>query len=155
MTPRLALLLALGAAAVTHSSAARAGIGIVGNPESLRPKLVQNLVVKGWVSGVKLTGRHGRSVEVRLPRPVALDDTLSLPAGDWTDLTLSLTGPITVSVDGAAPILLELDALPVVMDDPGASVVQLQWSLPDGAALRSETELLRALEDGAIAVPCR
>ena len=153
MTLRLPLLLALGAL-----STAAHGVLINGNPYDLRGPVARGVLsVKGWTSAFKLTGRHGRSATVHLPRPYALDEALPLPAGDWAELTLILDGPVTVAVPGAPAQRLDLDTLTVPLDDPGAARVHLDWSLPEGlvSALLAGTApqgLDRALEDGALAI---
>lgn len=157
MTLRLPVLLALGAL----STAAHSGIIINGNPESLRGTVARGaLQVKGWTSMVKLTGRHGRSVAVRLPRPYALDEALPLPAGDWAELTLILDGPVTVALPGAPAQAVDLDTLTVPLDEPGAVEIHLDWTLPEGllSALQAGVApqgLAHALEDGALAVTAR
>lgn len=67
---------------------------------------------------------------------------------------------MTLSVDDGGPVPVALTELTVVLEDPDAQEVHLEWSLPEGAtaALRSgvvPTGLVLALEDGALAVPAR
>jgi len=151
---RALLLCTLATALVTP--AARAGWWENNHGDDLRPRS-QTPAVSGSFRAYKLTSTHGRSVTVRLPRPLSLDEPLTLPAGEWATLTLVLDGPI--HVDGLS---LELDTLTVPLEDPSAPVVHLEWSLPDelsdrllsgdtSTALRDR--LARALEDGAIATP--
>ncbi len=153
MTHRLPVLIALCA---LLASIANAGIIIAGNPHTLHGQVgAMNVVVKGWVTGVKLTGRHGRTVTVVFPRALPLDGALPIPSGDWADLTLELAGPVTVSVEGRG-VNLDVPSLTVALDEPDASQVHLEWSLPEGllsaiSAGMSPTALASALEDGGLA----
>lgn len=153
MTHRLPVLIALSA---LSASIADAGIIINGNPHTLHGQVgAMNVVVKGWVTGVKLTGRHGRTVAVAYPRALPLDGALPIPAGDWADLTVELEGPVTVSVDGGR-VTVHVSSLTVALDEPDAAEVHLEWSLPEGllsaiSAGVSPTALETALEDGGIA----
>ena len=157
MARRLPLLILLGAL----SGVAHAWYWESGNPggSPLRqPQL--SFQVKGQVSSFKLTGRHGRQQVVRLPRPYDLQEALPLPAGDWVELTLVPRGPVRVEVAGGPPLALHVPELTVVLDDPAAREVHLEWSLPEGAwrALQAGMEvagLPDLLQDGAVAVPQR
>lgn len=136
---------------------AQAGIIINGNPPGLHThQAVSAVQVRGWVTRLKLTDRHGRSVVVPLPRPYALDEALPLPPGDWADLTLLLDGPAWVGTPGVQPVRLDLPSLTVPLDDPQATAVTLDWTLPEGAltALRRGTavpSLAEAVEEGGLA----
>lgn len=134
---------------------AQAGIWQDGNPPGLRGRqAIPGLTVKGSFSSYKLTGRHGRTVTVRLPRPQGLNEALALPAGEWTDLTLVLDGPVAVEVPGAPVVAVSLGELTVALHDPAAQEIHLEWSLPEGllGALRAGGEMQGlgpALVDGA------
>ena len=108
--------------------------------------------VSGWVRGIKLTSTTGREIIVKLPRPVPLDQPLTLPAGDWSDLTLILDGPLQVQVD-QRPLYLTLPELVVPLDDPSAREIELDWSLPEGPL--DPATLPALLQDGALARPAR
>ena len=134
--------------------AAFAGWWETGNPPDVHGlHSAQKFQISGKVNGIKLKATHGRSRVVTLPAPVDLDQALSLPAGEWAEVTLLLDGPLTVTVDGRQ-VQLEVDSLTVVLEDPTARLVHLEWSLPD-APIRtwSADALIQALEDGAIARP--
>ena len=148
MTLRLPLLFALGALA----GAANAGIVTNGNPESLRGQHIQSVRLSAQVSGIRLTGRHGRTVQVSLPRGTALTETIPLPRGDWADLTLVLDGLLTVTLPDGAAVQLQVDTLTVPMHDPEATSVTLDWTLPAGAST-DPAALRQALQDGGLAVP--
>ena len=158
MASRVPLLIAIGAL----TGLAQAGIWENGNPPGLHGRqTVVGVQVKGWFSSFKLTGRHGRTVVVHLDRAQALTAPLDLPSGDWADLTLFLDGPVTVSAPDASPIRLDLTELSVPLDDPHATTIKLEWTLPDGllAALHAgvdpaalATPLAAALQDGGLAV---
>ena len=157
MARRSRLLLSLGLLLALGALPGLAGAVIVetGNPPGLRDRqTLSGVTVKGWFSSYKLTGRHGRTVEVRLPRPQGLHEALALPAGDWTDLTLVLDGPVQVSVMGAPTVDVPLTELTVALHDPEAVEIHLEWSLSEGmiSALRAGVEvhtLGQALQDGA------
>lgn len=131
------------------------GTGFIewGNPEDVRGGL-KGLQVRlsGKISGFKVTNKHGRSVEVRLPRLQSLDAPITLPAGAWAELTLVLDGPVTVR-SGTAAVVLEVDALTVPLEDPDARQVHLDWTLPDEVGALSQGALIAALQDGGLAVP--
>ncbi len=156
MSRRWAPLLLLAAL----SGAARAWIWEDGNPYGLMGKIPVRLSVQGRFASYVLSGRHGRHLEVRLPRPARLDEPLALPAGDWADLTLVLDGPVTVATPGGSAVRLEVPALTVALDDPEAREIHLEWTLPEGAlsALMAGVAprgLAQALEDGGLAVSLR
>lgn len=164
MSPRLPLLLAL----LALSRLAGAAYSHVGNPPGLRAEGFYGHVgnppgVRGWVSGYKLVGRHGRSVHVQLPKPAPLTAPLALPPGSWADLVLELDGPLTVVVDGGPPVSVQVDQLTVPVEDPsslegpGGGAVRFSWSLPEGVISALQVGLVPAdlsgrLEDGALAV---
>ena len=108
MSPRIPALLLLGAL----TGLAQAGIWQTGNPPGVIGRgALSGIRVQGWSTGIKLTGRHGRELVVRLPRPISLSEPIQLPEGDWADITLTLDGPVTVWVPGASPV--ELTKTPV------------------------------------------
>ena len=154
MTARSAFLLLAGLAAplVVH-----ARVWSDGNPPGFHGDIERPQVeVRGWITGFKLTGRHGRSVEVKLPRPLELGERLELPAGPWSELTLRLSGPLEVQVSDAAPVTLWLESLVIPLEDPDATEVRLSWSLPEGMesallAGLSPDGLADLLQDGALA----
>ena len=152
MTKPLRILTLLFVAGLPWS--ASAGIWEGGNPEGgdIRGAL-KDLRVKmsGKINGFKLTGRHGRTVEVRLPRPQALDAPLVLPPGDWAEITLILEGPVTVR-SALSVVQLDLESLTVALEDPEARVVQLDWTLPADPYDLDDDQLIVALEDGALAL---
>ena len=158
MASRLPLLIAIGAL----TGLARAGIWENGNPPGLHGRqTLPGVQVKGWFSSFKLTGRHGRTVVVNLDRAHALTESLDLPPGDWADLTLFLDGPATLSASGASAVRLDLSELTVALDDPEATSIKLEWTLPEGllSALQAgvdpsllTADLIAALQDGAGAV---
>lgn len=148
--PPLLLLAAL-------SGAAQAWVWEDGNPNGVRGQIPARLSVQGRFTSYWLSGRHGRHVEVRLPRPARLDEPLALPAGDWADLTLVLDGPVTVATPGGPAVRLEVPALTVAIDDPEARNIHLEWTLPEGAlsalgAGLTPVGLAEALQDGGLAV---
>ena len=154
MTARRALsLLAILAAPL----AVQARIWSGGNPPGIHGDIERPQVeVRGWITGFKLTGRHGRSVEVKLPRPLELGERLELPTGPWSELTLRLSGPVEVQVSDAAPVKLWLESLVIPLEDPDATEVRLSWSLPEGAesallAGLTPDGLADLLQDGALA----
>lgn len=157
MSPRLPSIVALA----LLMGVANAGYWEYGNPPGLHPREDrQALSLRGQVSGLKLSGRHGRTATVTLARPYSLDEALPLPAGHWDELTLVLEGPVTVALGSGPPHLLNARTLTVVLEDPDAASVVLDWSLPEGAwsALKAGVEvtgLPALLEDGALALPAR
>ncbi len=135
------------------SSSAEAGWVEWGNPEDLRESAPE-IQVAGRITGFKVTGKHGKSVVVTLPRAQGLDQPIPLPEGSWHEITLTLDGPVTVRTEEGA-IKLQVDSITVALEDPDAAQVHLDWTLPaDDTSLRaSPTRLLQALEDGALARP--
>lgn len=110
--------------------------------------------LSGELKGFKVTGKHGKSKVVDLPRGTDLSRPLMLPEGTWHEITLLFDGPVTVrATDGA--IKLQVDSLTVTLEDPDAHEVYLDWTLPDdwSALSASPDRLLQALEDGALARP--
>ena len=135
--------------------AAIAGWWEGGNPPDLRGTHgLQSLQVSGKVTGYKLKANHGRTVAVTLATPQGLDQPLTLPAGDWAELTLILDGPVTL-VQGGVVVQLSVDTLTVVLDDPSARKVHLDWTLPQPLSrLAADPDaLIPALEDGGLASP--
>lgn len=138
---------------------ARGGVIESGNPESLRDRQLMNAIrVTGRLSGYKLTDRYGRQVEVRLPTPARIEDPLTLPPGEWAELTLLPAGALRVAVGAGSPVALDVPALTVTLEDPEVPTVTLDWSLPDGvrSALRAglaPAGLAEALADGALGRP--
>lgn len=155
MTKPLRILALLFIAGLSWS--ASAGVWEGGNPEGgdIRGAL-KDLRVKmsGKISGFKLTGRHGRTVEVHLPRPQALDAPLVLPPGDWAEITLLLDGPVTVR-SAHSLVQLEVETLTVVLEDTEARKVQLDWTVPADPYDLDDDQLIVALEDGGLAIPLR
>lgn len=132
---------------------ASAGVAGWGNPDDLHGSLKDLQVrLSGKISGFKVTNKHGRTVEVRLPRLQSLDAPITLPAGEWAELTLVLDGPVTVRA-GAAEVVLEVDALTVPLADPDAHRIHLDWTLPADRRALSTDALVTALQDGGLAVP--
>ena len=132
---------------------ASAGFTEWGNPEDLRGTF-NGIRLSGRLTGFKVTGKHGKSEVVALPRGTDLSRPLMLPEGTWHEITLLFDGPVTVrGLDDA--LTLQVDSLTVVLDDPDASRVHLDWTLPDdwSALSASPDRLLQALEDGALALP--
>lgn len=124
-----------------------------GNPGgTIRLSKLQDLQVSGKLTGYKLKGTHGRTVEVRLPRAQGLEQAIALPAGAWDEITLIVDGPLTVR-SAQGKVQLEVDSLTVVLDDPEARQIHLEWSLPEGALGQGADALRRALEDGGVAAP--
>ena len=154
MTARFAFPL-LAALVAPLSVSARVTSG--GNPPGIRTDIERPQVeVRGWITGFKLTGRHGRTVEVKLPRPMELGERLALPVGPWSELTLRLSGPLQVQVSDAAPVKLWLESLEIPLEDPDATEVRLSWSLPEGAESALQAGLTPEglgdlLQDGVLA----
>ena len=149
LLPLLALLSFIGL-----PRAASAGWWETGNPTDLHGfHGAQRIQISGKITGFKLTSTHGRALVVTLPAPHDLDRPLALPPGEWAELTLYPDAPVTVTVNGD-PMKLEVDSLTVVLEDPTARLIHLEWSLPD-APIRtwSADALVQALEDGALARP--
>ena len=151
------LLLALLAVAASGGTAS-AGVTEWGNPggDEFRGKLA-GVRLAGKITGFKLTNKHGRTVQVRLPHPQSLETPISLPDGEWAEITLLLAGPVTV-YSGASTVILEVDSLTVPLADPDANEVHLDWTLPaDLIALSpngpSKAVLILALQDGGLATP--
>ena len=152
MPPRLPLLLLLGA----RIGVAHAGWTDHGNPPSIRGQHIQAVRLTGQVTGIRLTGRHGRQVQVRLPRSYALTEAIPLPSGTWAELTLVLEGPVTLHLPDGDTLELQVDTLTVPLEDPSATSVHLDWTLPENAGSPTDTAGLRcAIEDGGLAVPAR
>lgn len=148
--PSALLLLAL------FGGVAHAWYAESGNPNGViqRPRIQVN----GQLSSFKLTDRHGRVTPVNLQRSLDLGAAIPLPPGDWVELTLVLDGPATVALAGARPAPLSASELTVVIQDPDASRVILDWTLPEGAlqALQAGVtprDLPQLLNDGALAMP--
>lgn len=146
------LILALLAVAAS-GGAASAGVTEWGNPggDELRGKLA-GVRVAGKITGFKVTSKHGRSVEVRLPHPASLEAPLTLPAGEWAEITLTLAGTVTAR-SGATALVLEVDSLTVPLEDPDSRQVQLGWTLPADPGTLSAEALILALQDGGLAAP--
>ena len=135
-----------------------AGVIEVGNPggDELRGKL-EGVRLAGKITGFKVTNKHGRTVQVRLPHPQSLETPISLPDGEWAEITLLLAGPVTV-YSGATSVVLAVDSLTVPLEDPGAHEIHLDWTLPaDLSALSPnglpKAALILALQDGGLATP--
>ena len=126
-----------------------------GNPggDEFRGKL-EGVRLAGKITGFKLTNKHGRTVMVRLPHPQSLETPISLPEGEWAEITLLLAGPVTVS-SGATSVVLKVDSLTVPLEDPEAGEIHLDWTLSsDLEAMNFDPDrLILALEDGGLAVP--
>ena len=132
---------------------ASAGFTEWGNPEDLRESAPE-VQVAGRITGFKVTGKHGKTEVVHLPRAQGLDKAIPLPEGSWDEITLTLDGPVTVRApDGV--IKLQVDSLTIVLEDPDATEVHLDWTLPadDTSLWGTPARLLQALEDGALARP--
>lgn len=114
---------------------------------------------------------HARATS---PRPVDLplaDLRVAPPPGAWTDLVLTLDGPLLIegTTDQGDPVRLQLalDTLVIPLDDPDADAVTLELSLPGWLSAAAEggldlapghplhDALAAALADGALAVPAR
>ncbi len=149
------LLLALLLVSALPTSAS-AGWTEVGNPGGSFRGTFKDLQIRlsGSLKGFKVTGKHGKTEVVHLPRAQGLDQAISLPEGSWDEITLFLDGPVTVRASDGV-IKLQVDSITVVLEDPDAAQVHLDWTLPaDYTSLRgSPTRLLQALEDGALARP--
>ena len=143
---RLPMILLLGAL----SSPAYAWYINSGNPLQTRPT-PSSVQVSGRIRGFKLTSPAGRVVVVTLPRPARLDEVLPLPAGVWAEITLLLDGPVTVQREGDPPVMLPIDDMTLVLDDPEARHIQLEWRLPEGPLAPAALGL--ALEEGGLAAP--
>lgn len=130
-----------------------AGVIEVGNPggAEFRGKL-EGVRLAGKITGFKLTNKHGRTVMVRLPHPQSLETPISMPEGEWVEITLLLTGPVTV-YSGATTVVLEVDSLTVPLGDPEAHEIHLDWTLPADLSALSGDALILALQDGGLATP--
>ena len=129
----LALLLLSGL-----PSTASAGFWEGGNPggDELRGTFKGlSLHLSGNITGFKVTDQHGRTSTVVLASPQGLSVPLDLPAGEWTEITVLLDGPVTVRSAGQSH--------------------QLNWTLPEDLNLQttSAERLSQALEDGGLAIP--
>ena len=135
------------------ASSAEAGWVEWGNPEDLRQDL-PDVQITGRITGFKVTNPHGKTLLVTLPHPADLSAPLRLPEGTWREITLLLDGPVTVACPEGV-LKLQVDSITVALEDPDAHQIHLDWTLPDDwTSLRvSQTRLLRALEDGALARP--
>ena len=153
---RAGVVLACAAVLAGFSPASR-GIVVGDDPDELRPvSRVNALRVIGLqmkVRGIDWTGPgHHR------PAPahglLTLDDTLTAPAGDWTDVTLTLDGPIEVTVERRDGRVLtfnaDLDEVTIPLDDPDGRLFTMALDLPDllpaTAAARAQ-----AVQDGLMA----
>ena len=137
-------------------TSASAGWTEVGNPGGSLCGPFNDLQIRlsGSLKGFKVTGKHGKTEVVTLPRAQGLDKAIPLPEGSWDEITLTLDGPVTVRTEEGA-IKLQVDSITVALEDPDAAQVHLDWTLPaDDTSLRgSPARLLQALEDGALARP--
>lgn len=156
MTPRVALVLALALLSITAQAGSWETSG------DFRPRGSLMIQVSGQIHSILVINRHGRAVPVPVPPGTRLGDTLALPPGDWAEITLILDGPLTVTVDGAAPVSLDLETVTVPLEDPEADSVVLDWSLPDALLARLHAgapdpavraALTAAIRDGVIARP--
>ena len=108
------------------------------DPDELRPvSRVSALRVIGLqmkVRGIDWTG-PGRHRPAPTHGTLTLDDTLTAPPGDWTDVTLTLDGPVEVTVERRDGRVLtftaDLDAVTVPLDDPDSRLFTLDLDLPD------------------------
>lgn len=157
MAPRITLVLVLA----LLPAAGQAGSISTGSKLQFRiAQNLQNVQATGHIRGLSVTNRHGRSMPVAVPPSAKLGDTLVLPPGDWAEITLTLDGPVVVSVEGAAPISVDLGTLTVPLEDPEAGIVVLDWALPDAVVARLRAgapdqavreALIAAIRDGVIA----
>lgn len=148
----------------------------IGDPirGNVKVSLKGNTSLQGRISGMRWTSRTGRTTTQRLLSPVDFDGRLDLtvPMGEWTDVTLLFDGPVDVQglTAGGGPLFVsvELDSLTVSFDEPvrGAGQIQsfaMDLSLPgwlgliteDGAAVLEQGDpmvdrLAAALEDGLV-----
>ena len=131
-------------------TSASAGWTEVGNPGGS----LKGIGLSGKLTCFKVTGKHGKSVVVTLPRAQGLDQAIVLPEGSWDEITLFLDGPVTVRTEEGV-LKLQVDSITVTLEDPDASEVHLDWTLPsDWTTLRASPDrLLQALEDSALARP--
>ena len=131
-------------------TSASAGWTEVGNPGGS----LKGIGLSGKLTGFKVTGKHGKTEVVHLPRAQGLDQAIPLPECSWHEITLTLDGPVTVRAEEGV-LKLQVDSITVALEDPDAAQVHLDWTLPaDDTSLRgSPTRLLQALEDGALARP--
>lgn len=148
MFRRLIIVTLLGLTGLT-------GTGFIewGNPggDELRGGLKDlKIRLDGKLKGIKVTNKHGRSVVVH--RSQSLTAPITLPAGEWAEVTLLLDGPVTLR-DDRSTVLLDVESLTVVVDDPEATEIHLEWTLPTAlTAFRTDDALVRALEDGGLAL---
>ena len=152
MSRRLSLLSLLLLSA--WSGSASADWWETDNPPDVRGGYkLQDLRLQGKISGFKVKSTHGRTVTVTLPRSGGLDQPIALPKGEWAEITLILDGPLTLSAGGVTQTL-QVHTLTVPLEDPEATQVHLDWTLPEGLGLDGDAAaLISALEDGALARP--
>lgn len=119
----------------------------------------------GRLTGLKLQVRSmtwqgpGRARSVaRPPRVLELGQLIEAPAGEWTELVITLDGPARIAAQGEDGRLLLVDVsvntLVIALDTPtegeaGSFVLDLQLPSP----LPSEAGWRGALQDGLLVVP--
>lgn len=143
------------------SSASWAGGGIIGGGpaklQELRPAALTGMVrLEGRVTGLRWTGRTGRSVTTLWSAPLALDalDGIPCPAGEWVELTLILEEGLTLR-QGSSSVSIDPGGLSLVLAQPvrggGAAVVVLDLPADLDPAGRSSGALVGLLEDALVA----
>ncbi len=135
-------------------------VWVMGDKPSFTGRPAQGGVVMGdkpglhpiRLKGVQLVPRHGRPVDLPLPRPLLLDDGLLIPAGDWAELRLTLDGPLVLSW-GDEERRLSVQELWIPLEDPASDAPRRLWlDLPPLDGSLSDDALLRQIEDGALLV---
>jgi len=116
---------------------------------------LRSAALHGHVRSLVWTDRTGRTRRETVPVDLNLDSAATLlpPPGEWTDLTLVLDGPVTLTGTtlAGAPTRLSADlgAWTVPLEAPGSAPLILDLALPAG--LSSPADLAVALQDGALA----
>ncbi|MCA9298393.1 MAG: hypothetical protein KDA28_04965, partial [Phycisphaerales bacterium] len=81
-------------------------------------------------------------------------DVLAAPDGDWTDVTLTLDGPMDVTVarpDGRVlTFSADLDEVTVPLDDPDGRLFTIELDLPD-VLPSGEDARAQLVRDGLVA----
>lgn len=168
-------LLPLSLTVILISSDSVAGTSI-GDPirGDIKNGLRSHVGIQGRVGSLKWTSRTGRTTTQRLLSPMSFDGQIDLtvPMGEWTDVTLIFDGPVDIEGDTASGEALfvsaELDRLTISFDEPvsGAGQVQrfaMDVTLPSWLSLITDqgtavleqgdattARLAAALEDGMV-----
>ena len=91
-----------------------------------------SFAVRGQVKALRWTAINGRSVVISLDHPLALDESLPVPRGEWVELTLIFDGSIQLEKAGRL-VDVALDQVTIPLDwplDTAGGQVDLTLDLP-------------------------